>query len=363
MPKGECMNPRCALLAFAVICQLTLSAAFTSEEARRVYGETSPALTQSAFEEVGDYIFAKIEWAVGKDADEEDRESLEMSALLDAMQKYVDAPVIACTNSPFSKALTTWLVPDTEFSLPEVQSSVVKDEEKDGKRCQIIAFDAKVLKAAKASAQKSAQEVNERSEEAWLALLRVAYENFKTPAEKRKFNVMLGCPIVDFILNIGKYKAEDANEDEKAGVAEVEKIVNWKPARNSVFSEYPNMLWATHKKSDSDLFYPPWGESDGGRFAEAEVLYKKGKDIPKILTLLAESISINPIGEKKWAYLGGVLKAQDKAEDALIAYIQALKFNKGDPWAWKGVRDCCQKLGYKANAVGLGWYFKLNGIK
>lgn len=357
------MNSKRLLLALAVACQLTLSAAFTPEEARRAYGEASPALSSSSFKEVGDYIFAEIEWTVAGDADEEDRESLEMSALLDAVQKYVDAPVIACTNSPFSKALTTWLAPDTEFTLPEVRSSVVKDEEKDGRRCQVVAFDAAVLKAAKAGALKSARGVNERSEKDWLALLRTAYENFKTPGEKRKFNVMLGCPIVDFILCIGKYKAEEANEDEKDGVAEVEKIVNWTPAKDSAFSEYPNMLWTTHIKNESDHFYPHWKEDDGGKFAEAEVLYRKGKDVPKILALLAESICINPIGVKKWAYLGGVLKAQGKYGDALIAYIQALKFDRNNPWAWKGVRDCCQKLGYKSNAAGLDWYLKLNGIK
>ena len=342
---------------------MTLSAAFTPEEARRLYGESSPTLSSSFFNEIGDYIFAEVGWTVDKNADAEDCESLEMSALFDAVQKYVGTPEIVCTNSPFSKALTTWLVPDTEFSLPEVQSSVVKDEEKDGIRRQIIAFDAKAMRAAKDSVLKSVQDINERSEKDWLAALKAAYDNFKTPAEKRKFNVMLGCPIVDFILSIGKYKVEEANEDENRGVAEGKKIVNWKPAKDSVFSEYPNMLWATHKNSESDLFYPQWNENDGGRFAEAEVLYRKGKDVPRILTLLAESICINPIGEKKWAYLGGVLKAQNKPEDALIAYIQALKFDKSDPWAWKGVRDCCQKLGYKVNATGLNWYFKLNGIK
>ena len=357
------MDSKCALLVFAGICQLTLSAAFTPEEARRIYGEASPDLSSTSFKEVGDYIFAEIRWTVEEDADEEDREALEMSALLDAIEKYVDVPVVACTNSPFSKALTTWLAPDTEFKLPEVRSSVVKAEEKDGKRCQVVAFDATVLKAAKASALKSAQVINARSEEDWLALLRSAYENFKTPAEKRKFNVMLGCPVVDFILGTGKFVVENVNEDEKDGVAEVEKIINWKPAKVSVFNEYPNMLWESHKKSESDLFYPRWKENDGGRFAEAEVLYKKGRDVPRILTLLAESICINPIGEKKWAYLGGVLKAQNKYEDALIAYIQALKFNRNDPWAWKGVRDCCLKLGYKANATGLDWYFKLEGIE
>ena len=357
------MCSKCVLLACAGICQLTLSAAFTPEEARRVYGESSSALNSASCMEVGDYMFMEIKWDDNKDADAEDREALEMSALMDAIEKYVAPPAVACTNSPFSKALTTWMSQETGFNVPEVRSAVVKDEDADGRRCQVVAFDAAPLKAAKADALKAARRVNERSQEDWLALLKAAYENFKTPAEKRKFNVMLGCPIVDLILGTGKFTAEEANEDEKEGVAEVARVVNWTPAKDSVFSQYPNLLWATHKKSGSDLFYPGWGEDDGGKFAEAEGLYKKGKDVPKIRALLAESISVNPIGEKKWAYLGGVLKAQNEPEDALIAYIQALKFDKGDPWAWKGVRDCCQKLGYKANAAGLDWYFKLNGIK
>lgn len=361
---GECMNLKFVLLTCAVICRLTLSAAFTPEEARRVYGESSSTFfSESSFKEVGDYVFMEVKWRVDKDADAEDREAQGMSALMEAIQVYLTPSVVACTNSPFSKALTTWLTPETEFNLPEVQSSIVKDEEKDGEKCQVIAFDASVLKAAKVRAAQKAHSVNERSEEDWLESLKAAYENFKTPAEKRKFNVMLGCPIVDFILCSGKYKAEEANEDEKDGVAEVEKIVSWTPAKDSIFSEYPNLLWATHKNNASNLFYPGWSEDDGGTFAEAEVLYKKGKDVPKILTLLAESISINPIGEKKWAYLGGVLKALNKPEDAIIAYIQTLKFNRDNPWAWKGVRDCCKKLGMKSNAAGLGWYFKMNGIR
>lgn len=356
------MDSKCVLLACMGIVQLTLSAAFTPEEARRVYGESSSALGSSSFKEVGDFVFMEVKWSVD-DVAEEDREALEMSALMDAIQEYVAPSAVACTNSPFSKALTAWMSQETEFSVPEVKSTVVKNEDIDGKRRQVVAFDAIPLKAAKANALKVALRVNERSEEDWLASLKAAYENFKTPAEKRKFNVMLGCPIVDLILSTGKFVLEEANEDEKKGVAEVVRVVNWTPAKDSVFSQYPNLLWATHKKSKSDLFYPSWSEDDGGKFVEAEGLYRKGKDVPKIRALLAESISVNPIGEKKWAYLGGVLKAQNEPEDALIAYIQALKFDKRDPWAWKGVRDCCQKLGYEANAAGLDWYFKLNGIK
>ena len=357
------MNPKCVLLACVGICQLTLSAAFTPEEARRVYGETSPAFASSSTQEAGEYIFMDVKWDSDKDATSEDRESQEMSALLDAIQKYVAPPVVACTNSPFSKALTTWLTPDVEFNVPDVQSSVVKDEDKDGKRHQVIAFDAKVLKAAKEEAAKKAHGVNSRSESDWLALLKNAYANFKTPTEKRKFNVMLGCPIVNFIECKGKYEAIEANADEKAGMNEVDKLVKWSPSEGSLFKEYPNLLWTNYKTGGSDLFYPCWKEEDGGKFAEAEGLYRKGKDIPRIITLLAESISLNPIDDKKWSYLGGVLKASNKPEDALIAYIQCLKFNDENPWAWKGVQDCCKKLGLKSNADGLSWYFKLRGIK
>lgn len=357
------MDLKFVLLVCVGICQLALSAAFTPEEARRVYGETSLDLSSVSYAEVGDYIFMEIKWDVDKDADSDGLESQEMSALMDAIQKYVVPPVIACTNSPFSKSLTTWLMPETEFNVPEVQSAVVKNEEKDGSRCQIVAFDAAVLKAARANAVNTAHNVNKRSEESWLGALKLAYGNFKTPAEKRKFNVMLGCPIVNLILCGGTYEQENANEDEKDGVAEVERIVKWTPDKDSVFSEYPNMLWTAYQNSGSSLFYPSWCEDDGGKFAEAEVLYRKGENVPKILSLLAESISINPVGEKKWAYLGGVLKALDKPEDAMIAYIQALKFNKDNPWAWKGVFECCMKLGLRSNARGLAWYFKLNGIK
>lgn len=356
------MNLKWILLVFAGFCRLMLAAAFTPEEARRVFGESSSTFTSSTME-VGDYVFMEIKWDVDADADNDDKEAKELSVVLHALREYITPEKVSCTNSPFCKALTTWLMPEPVFNVPEVERTVVKDEELPGARKAVYAFDAGPLKAAKYGAMETARSVNKRTDGDWLVSLKSAYENFKAPAEKRKFNVMLGCPIVDYILSSGKYIAEESNEDEKDGVAEVEKIVNWKPAKDSVFSEYPNMLWATHKNSESDLFYPQWNENDGGRFVEAEVLYRKGKDVPRILTLLAESICINPIGEKKWAYLGGVLKAQGKHEDALIAYIQALKFDKSDPWAWKGVRDCCQKLGYKVNATGLDWYFKLNDIK
>lgn len=355
------MKLKKALSACICLCHLASIAAFTPEEARRVYGEASSPPSSSL--EEGDYVFMEVRWSVAEGATAEEAEEGEMSAMMSAIESYVKPQAVVCTNSPFSRTLTSWMTPDFEFSVPNVQSVVVKENEKDGKVCMVIAFDAAVLKAAKADAAKKANSVNDRNDSEWLDQLKLVAENFKSAEEKRKFNVMLGCPIVNFIRCSGKYEEQNVNDDEKDGVSEVEKIVNWVPAKGSVFLEYPGLLWLDYKNNESNLYYPCWRKNDGEKFAEAESLYLKGKDVPKILTLLVESIRVNPIDEKKWQYLGGVLKALNKYDDAMIAYIQALKFNQDNVWAWKGVRDCCRFLDMKINAKGLEWYFKLNGIK
>lgn len=350
-----------ALLAFVCLNQLMLSAAFAPEEARRIYGESSSTMT-SYSQEVGDYVFMKLEWTFDKDASTEDREALELSAVMDAIERYVMPSAVVCTNSPFSKALTTWMISETEFKLPEVQTTVVKDEEDAGIRHQVVAFDAGSLKAARADAVQKANGVNTRKTEDWLGLLKKASENFKTEEEKRKFNTMLGCPIVNFIT-CRAYERAPANDDEQAGLDELAKIMDWSPSEGSIYVEYPDLLWMTRKDKGAGLFYPHWSEDDGGAFVEAEKLYLKGKDIPRIIKLLAESIVKNPVGIKKWLYLAGVLKASSRHADALVAYIQTLKFDPSNVWAWKGVLECCQELGFKSNAAGLAWYFKLHGTQ
>ena len=356
------MNSKCLLLGALCICQLTLSAAFTPEEARRVFDESSSQSSASPAE-VGDYLFMEVKWDVDANASAEDREAEELSVVLRALRKYITPETVVCTNSPFGKALTSWLLPEPVFEVPEVARVVVNDEEKNGVRKMVLAFDAPVLKTAKVAAATKVFHVNERTVDEWLASLKEAAINFTTEDEKRKFNTMLGCPIVNFISCRTKYVVDSANEDEKAGVDELEKIVNWTPGEGSVYAEYPELLWMTHKERNVGLFYPCWSEDDGGAFVEADKLYRSGKDIPKIIKLLAESISKNPIGSMKWSHLAGVLKASNKYEDALIAYIQTLKFDSANAWAWMGVQECCQKLDLKSNAAGLAWYFKLHGIQ
>lgn len=348
------------LFGFGMWLLMAHSAPFSSEEARRVFDESSVNVSTSA-KVVGDYLFTEVSWKEDKSGAAEDREAQELSALLAAMQNFIAPDVAQCTNSPFCKALTEWLEPTPEFNVPNVQSFVLKDEAKGDKRHQIVALEAKPLVDAKRRAQAGIVDKNSRTESQWAKLLQGAYVQFKTPEEKRKFFVLLGCPLVNFIADKGSGDYGSALPGCESGWAELEKIRNWRPSADSFYVEYPNLLWTAYAKRTDAIFFPAWSENDGGRLDEAAKLYRQGKDIPTIIRLLAESISLNPINSTKWEYLGGVLKASNKPCDAVIAYIQALKINSKNQWAWKGFVDSLDKAGFKANAAGLGWYLKIKG--
>jgi tetratricopeptide (TPR) repeat protein len=349
------------LLCFR-ICSATLFAAFTSEEARQVFGESSSD-ESSISQIVGEYLFLKIEWQEDPSDSTEEREAQELSTAQTAIEEFILANLRQSTNSPFCGALTSWMKPDFNFQFSDVPCSIVKNEtEKNGTRRQVLALDAEPILKLRELATKESEAANDRSPAAWLELLKKASGNFKTSSEKKKFNVLLGCPIVNYIVyNESKSWGEGQKECE-AGLSEMKRILTWTPDSASFFSEYPNLLWSAYSSAHETKFYPFWKEKDDGQFLDAEKKYREGRDIPQIMNLLAESIAMNPISSKKWEYLGGVLKASDKPQDALIAYIQALKFDHDNEWAWNGFLSCCKKLGLNATASGLEWYLQLRGM-
>lgn len=352
------MKNELMLLLGCGMCLSAFSAAFTPEEARRVFGETSSSVSSSGTV-VGDYLFFEVKWKEDNSLPTEDREAQEMNALLEAMQRFITPQSCACTNSPFCKTLTDWLLPAAEFNVPNVKSSVVKDDSKEGNRTQVVAVEAAPMMSARDLALKSVASVNNRSEAQWAESLKKALTQFKKPDDKQKFYTLLGCPIVNLIFSrSNEYRVSVLAGCERA-CDELGLLAKFATEGDSFFVEYPNILWGHYAHDRSVLFFPAWEENDEGRLIEAEKLYQKGKDIPKIIKLLVESLSINPISSTKWEYLGGVLKASGKPSDALIAYVQALKISPRSQWAWKGVADCCEKAGLTENAKGLKWYLKI----
>lgn len=355
------MNVKWMTILCWCACGSAALAAFTPDEARRVYGESSSAFT-SACTEVGDYVFMELKWKPEADASAEDRDAREMSALMDALERYVAPEQTAVTNSPFCRELTEWLVPEKEFRVPSVASTTLKDEEAGGERRMVVAFDANALHAARDSAKSHKVDVNRYSQAQWTDALSAAYANFKTRDERRKFFFLLGCPVVSLLDREIGLDAKDLTGRADKGSVELSQILKWKPTQGSVYCEYPALTWNFYKQSDSDLFFPAWSETDGGAFAKAEKLYLQGKDIPKIISLLAESIAKNPIGVRKWEYLGGVLKASNRHQDAVVAYLQSLWQKNDSVWAWKGLMESLKKSGMTANATGLEWHLRMKGV-
>lgn len=355
------MNVKWTAILCWCACESVALAAFTPDEARRVYGESSSA-SNSVCTEVGDYVFMELKWKTEADASAEDRDAQEMSALMDALESYVAPKQTAVTNSPFCRELTEWLVPETAFKIPDVASVTLKDEEAAGERRMVVAFDATALHEARDSAKSRNVDMNGYSPVQWTEALSAAYANFKTRDEKRKFFFLLGCPVVSLLDREIGLNATDLTGRSDRGSVELDRLLKWKPTQGSVYCEHPALTWSFYRQSDSDFFFPAWSETDGGAFAKAEKLYLHGKDIPKIISLLAESITKNPIGARKWEYLGGVLKASNRHQDAVVAYLQALRQKNDSAWAWKGLMGSMKKTGMEVNATGLEWYLRMKGI-
>ncbi len=353
------MNSKVILLATGIAFAVANLFAFTPEEARRVYGEASASSTSSSMD-VGDYVFMEVKWKAPDDSNSEDAdEASEMSAMMDALEAYIIPKPVAVTNSPFCSALTTWMIPESTFVLPNVDSAKVKEEVVGGEVRAVVAFDAKALHAARDRAVAGSADLNKWSKSQWTRALRKAYGDFKSANETSKFFTLLGCPIVHVIMSGEGADFRSPVKGFEAAWNEVKDIMDRPAKSDSFFAKNRNLLWtgiATGRKSS---FYPEWKEDDGGRCAEAIRLYNRGKNVPKIINLLSESIAINPIGTDKWGYLGGALKVTGQHKDALFAYLQSIRFDLGNAWAWKGLRECCEKCGYKENAKGLSWYLRI----
>lgn len=243
-------------------------------------------------------------------------------------------------------------------NIPEVRSSVVKNESSGSAHCIVVAFDAAPLRTARETYRKRAEgaDMNRWSPDDWKRALITASTNFKTPDERCKFFDLLGCPIVNVVLARSGFAVTHPIPECSEAEKELLKIECSLNATGSYFVGHPNLLF---QKTSPGIFYPQWSEDDEGRFSRAVKLFRKGQDLPKILALITESIEINPIGGEKWGYLGGALKLSNRPTDAVIAYLQALRFNSNLEWAWEGLRESCEKGGYPINAKGLGWFLKI----
>lgn len=302
----------------------------------------------------------ELKWKAAEKEDGEEKEAKELSVMLDGIERYFASDRGRKEiDSPFCPELTSWLVPEPEYDFSNVAFTILKNEERNGEYHYVVAFDLPPLREARNEAKKKANELLARSRADWGKALTNTYGNFKTPKEKRLFFFMLNCPIVSFLDDdIGlDQKILSARTDSAS--KELLKLLEWTPKQGSVFYDFPVLSWSYYAQGKSSLFFPKWKEDDEGAFDEARKLYLKGKDVSRILSLLVKSISTNPIGSQKWEYLGGALKATGRYQDATIAYMQSLRQNKNNIWAWKGLAESLKMSGMAENAAGVTWFLQM----
>ena len=356
------------IISFLMTIEASLLA-FAPEDARLAYNGVSLS-HELPYVEKGDYLFYRIEWKDSQTDDLDCQEGDDLFAILSALEKYLTPESIIISFLPFNEDLNSWFIPSPgtcNFNFFGVASCVLSEEVKNGMHCRVMAFDAEPLRKEKAriAAEYKAkiESLKTRTDAEWgEALAEIYNAHFKDREGKRIFFFNLGCPIVSWLdpeISVGK--DELVKRGDKAS-SELLQLLDWAPSKDSVFEEYPKLTWTNRQKGGSGVFFPRWKGDDGGAFDDAVKLYKKGKDIPRIIKLLAKSIAASPIGTEKWQYLGGVLNASGKYQDAVIAYMQSLRQDSSNTYSWKGLATALDKAGYPENAKGVTWYLRMQGI-
>lgn len=118
---------------------------------------------------------------------------------------------------------------------------------------------------------------------------------------------------------------------------------------------WTNALWRYVFRTAGHLDFVPTGRSNGGAFDEAMSLWKKGKDLPRILDRLKTAVEADPARAEAWKYLGAALKASGKPEQALVAYNEASRLAPEDAECAAYQASLYQTLGCPAMASGAAW--------
>lgn len=97
-------------------------------------------------------------------------------------------------------------------------------------------------------------------------------------------------------------------------------------------------------------------ESGDMDFREARNLYRRGKDLPRIISLLETAIEKNAENHEYWRYYGDALRTGGRFSEAAVAYQQAIALDESDCEAVMGLAQACERLGLKKLAASACWW-------
>lgn len=341
-------------LALLLISSLIVGplSAISHEEALRIYNSNQPSA--SLFEADG-YLFTEIKWDI-EDSDSSDEE--ELGAYLSFFESYITSVEVEKEHSPFSEKFTKWLVLPLPFEVPQVERYLLKDKSQQGKGCHLVAFESAPLKKARAAYAEAKRATLCQTPEDWARRLNKVFQDLTTEQDKWNFFSLLGCPAINVIFANQQEAYGRMIPGTEAAWKELEQILDAAKG-NDPFFKQNEILCATNYYRHPKLFYTK-SELDPVEaqklFLEAQSLYQKGKDLPRILDLLVHSLRKNPFSTESWSYLGGALRAKGSPVSATVAYLQAARLDPESPYAVKGLQQACKDAGFSCHAEGLKWY-------
>ena len=95
-------------------------------------------------------------------------------------------------------------------------------------------------------------------------------------------------------------------------------------------------------------------------FETARSLFLEGKDLPRIISLLEQSLTKNPGCGEAWRYYASALRTAGRIEEAVVAGHEAVVLGVNDyAAAWDVVR-CYRLMGCKGLAAGNAWWLSVS---
>ena len=100
-----------------------------------------------------------------------------------------------------------------------------------------------------------------------------------------------------------------------------------------------------HLKIDTNLSREP-----NTYFQEASALFRKGQEPDRIEKLLVRSLATSPRHLDSWEYLGALLFALGRTEEALIVYNQLYQLDSSNLETAAHIAECYHHLGFSGLA-------------
>lgn len=120
-------------------------------------------------------------------------------------------------------------------------------------------------------------------------------------------------------------------------------------------------FWSDVCRSAGFLYFDDVEDGEAARsFESARSLFLEGKDLPRIVSLLEQSIVRNPGSGEVWRYYASALRTAGRIEDAVVAGHEAVVLGDKDyKAAWDVVR-CYRLMGLDGLAAGNAWWLSVS---